>query len=138
MSDAFYEDMDLLVKFANLTNNKAKIVKESREYLKETITLVVKELNKLIRLNKEIDSMISNAQFLKSIEYNQMCTQSYKLFQEIHSMPIVRQFESLIELIDCSDEELAELADKFIYLIYIHEEDIKARQSMAFSWLYSK
>jgi hypothetical protein len=53
-------------------------------------------------------------------------------------MPIVRQFESLIELIDCSDEELAELADKFIYLIYIHEEDIKARQSMAFSWLYSK
>lgn len=53
-------------------------------------------------------------------------------------MVIVKNFHSLINLLDNAEAELAKLADELIYMMHLHEDEIKARQNMRFGRLFGK
>ena len=138
MSTKFFNNIEEQIEFANLSNSSLKTVAEARGNLKKIIGVAVAELNTLMLLNEKIDTMISSGHFLNSSEYEDLCLESQKYFHDIHSMLVVKQFNILFDLLSCPDAELASLADELIYLMHIHEDDIKARQNMKFGRLFGK
>lgn len=138
MSTKFFNDLETLVKIAEIDNSSSKLVSEAKNYLKKIISLAIKDIEQLIAINNNIDNLITHGEFLINEDYPRMCHDSNKLFSEIYDMMVVKKFNLLLCLLDSSDEELSTIVDEFLYLIYIRENDIKARQNMSFGWIYSK
>lgn len=138
MSAKFYENIQEQVKFANFKDGSLKTVKEARVNLTKIISHAISELNILMSLNIKIDKMIASGEFLKSETYEDLCHESTRHYHEIHTLTVVKNFNLLIDLLECPDTALAKSADELIYLMHLHEDDIKARQSMAFGRLFGK
>lgn len=138
MSTKFYNNIEEQVKFAILKDGTLKTVQEARNNLKNIIRHALDELNTLMEVNESIDKMIASGEFLQSSNYEDLCTESVKHYHEIHNLAVIKNFTLLTGLLECPDLELVRLADNLIYLIHLHEDDIKARQSMTFSRFFVK
>ena len=138
MSTKFYHDIELLIRFSEISTESSKLVLEARKYLKKSVNNALNEIKKLIEINNNIDKLIENGDFLLNDEYPKMCHESNKLYNEIHEMIVVKKYAFLISLLNSVDHELCAIIDEFLYLMYLNENHIKPRKNMSFGWVYSK
>ena len=117
-------NIKILIKIANLQNNKLKTVIKARNKLKSLINEALEDINSLISINIKISKI---REILDNPEYDELCDSSKTLYDKIKVMDIYKNIEQLTDLLDNSDKDLAELADDLIDIIDENKENIVAR-----------